>query len=152
MANFAFAQRARRRLLAIVVFVGVGLLIVPAGGVLGQQQPEADHLKCFSVTKDELERLKIRVDLFTPQFRDEEGCVAITPAVLFCAPSEKFSETSPEGDDPRGGALETDFLCYRVFCRPPAQLTAMVDDQFAQRSIELGRTRLLCTPAVKIQQ
>ena len=48
-----------------------------------------------------------------------------------------------------GGALKTDFLCYRVRCSPVNQAAAEVDDQFSDRKIRIGAARTLCTPTDK---
>jgi hypothetical protein len=135
-------------LFATAVFIGASLMI----GSLAHAgtTPQPDHLKCYQVVQDTNTREKEIVTLFNQQFGQEPECTLITKAPLFCAPTEKFSRNSPEGDDFRGGALETDFLCYKVQCDNREKQNILVDDQFGTRQITIKDARLLCTPAKKV--
>src|SRR6266545_7994847 len=147
MRNAAFLRRAWLWLFATAVFVGASGTVVPSGGA--QTSADPDHLKCYQVVQDTNPREKEIVNLFNQQFGQELECTLITKAPFFCAPIVKFSRENPEGDDPRGSALESDYLCYRVQCPEREKKNILVDDQFGFRQITIKDARLLCTPTRK---
>jgi hypothetical protein len=139
---------AMRRLYQGVVAVGLLLglsLIVATGVALAKGDP--DHLQCYEV-KDSNPATSEAVKLLNRQFGVSE-CKVILSSLQLCAPTAKFSEGSPEGDDPRGEALATDFLCYQVRCAPDNKAAAVVSDQFGERKMRIGVARTLCTPTKK---
>jgi len=139
-------RSATLRLFAMAVFAGASFMMgsVARAGVT----PKPDHLKCYQVVNDTNSRDKEIVDLFNQQFGPELGCTLVTQAPLFCAPTEKRSGPA-EGDDPRGPALQTDFLCYKVKCPKRDKQDILVNDQFGQRVLTIKDAQLLCTPTVK---
>jgi hypothetical protein len=123
--------------------LGIGL--AGPAGVAAKGEP--DHLQCYEV-RDSHPAVSQVVKLLNRQF-DASECKVSLRSALLCAPTAKFSRGSPDGDDPRGEALETDFLCYRVSCRPPNDAAAVVSDQFGERKIRVGAARMICTPTKK---
>jgi hypothetical protein len=153
MKTTCISIQARRWLRAAAVVVGVTVLVGQSGTGLAQVPPgaEADHLKCYTVVKDQNIKDKVIIDLFNKQFGTESECSLLTKAPLFCAPSAKAVGTNPPGDDPRGPKLESDFLCYRVRCpKLEKREIPLVDDQFGKRSITIKSAQLVCAPATKM--
>jgi len=133
----------------LVVAAGLvfGGVMVPTGVALAKGDP--DHLQCYAV-RDTHRAVREAVKLVNSQFGASE-CKVNLRSVLLCAPTAKFSAGSPEGDDPRGAAIDTDFLCYTVSCKPPTPASnhAVVSDQFGERKATVGPSRMLCTPTKK---
>ncbi len=144
MQQVKVSKRIYQGLLVAGLMMGasVGLF---TGDVLAKGDP--DHLQCYEV-RDSNKSVGEAVKLLNRQFGLSE-CKVDLRSVQLCAPTAKFSDGSPEGDDPRGNALETDFLCYKVRCEPPNQAAAVVSDQFGERKMKIGAARTLCTPAKK---
>lgn len=130
--------------LAAGLVIGVSA-IVPAGTALAKGEP--DHLQCYDI-RDSHPPVTELVRLLNEQFGLSE-CKVNLHAVQLCAPTAKFSRESPDGDDPRGGALATDFMCYRISCLPNNSALAVVSDQFGERKAKIGLARTLCTPTKK---
>ncbi len=139
-----FIERISQGLLATGLALGVSL-VAPMDAVFAKGDP--DHLQCYDV-RDSEPSVAEAVNLLNRQFGESE-CKVDLRSVQLCAPTAKFSEGSPEGDDPRGEALATDFLCYKIRCRPENKTLAVVSDQFAERKMKIGAARTLCTPAKK---
>src|SRR5207247_3483637 len=104
---------------------------------LAQSSPHPYHLKCYEVRRDFSSSHREIVDLFNKEFGPETGCQLITDASFFCTPTAKFSEHDPDGDDPRGRELQSDFLCYQVECERNPLRSIVVDDQFGRRLLEI---------------
>jgi hypothetical protein len=134
-------------LFAITVFAGASFMT--GSSARAGTTPEPDHLKCYRVVQDNNPQNTEIVNLFNEQFGEEKDCELSTQAPLFCAPTEKFAQTSPDGDDPRGQALRSDFLCYKVKCPKTGKRDILVNDQFGQRVLTIKAARLLCTPTRK---
>jgi hypothetical protein len=111
---------------------------------------EADHLKCYQVIKDEAVPAIKEVDLVN-HFGLEPGCHLKVKARTYCTPVRKFIQGG-NGNDPRGGALATDFTCYKVQCPPNPTRRLTIDDQFGQRDIGIRDARMLCTPTILINE
>lgn len=143
MRRATFISRACLWRFAKAALTGVTLVMVSSGSaaVAG----EADHLKCYQVTKDTHLPKQAIVDLLNEQFGEEPDCTVQIKGAFFCAPTIKNG-----GDDPRGGALLSDFLCYRVTCAHRHKQAILIDDQFGPRQIDIQDARLLCTPTRKI--
>jgi hypothetical protein len=138
--------------------VAGALTIASLSGVLSakaQVPPQPDHLTCYSIVKDTNSPKEVKVRLVHPQFHDNQSCgITSTQATLLCAPTEKFSESNRQGDDPRGGPLNpnTDYLCYKLACGEVATRNLRVDDQFnnvANRVVQIKLDTFLCAPAKK---
>ena len=149
MKDAPLPDRAYPSLLATAVFLAVGLMSL-RGTSLAQSSPDPDHLKCYEVRRDFSSSHREIVDLFNKEFGPETGCQLITDASFFCTPTAKFSEHDPDGNDPRGRELQTDFLCYQVGCERNPLRSIVVDDQFGQRLIEILDAKMLCTPTTRI--
>jgi hypothetical protein len=149
MRNASFICRSCLWLLVIAVVVGASMVVVSSAGAQ-VPPPDPDHLKCYQVLQDTNPREKEIVDLLNDQFGLEKQCTVFTKSPFFCAPTAKFSHDNRLGDDPRGPALQPDYLCYRVECGKRNKQTILVDDQFGQRLITIKDARLLCAPARKI--
>jgi hypothetical protein len=131
--------------------VAVALLV--CGGPAQAQ----DHEKCYKI-KDPVALTGI-VDLTTPQFGLEPGCV-IGRGTYFCAPASK---TVVSATDKKTGVAITplpvfappapvDRICYRIKCPvppPPFPPDQTVTDQFGTRLLSKFRASFVCTPAVK---
>ena len=130
----------------IAVFAGASFL---TGPLARAANPDPDHLKCYRVVADSSPDNTEIVNLFNEQFGEEKDCALVTQGAFFCAPTEKFSRTSPDGDDPRGQALKSDFLCYKVKCPKSGKRDILVNDQFGQRVLTVKAAQLLCTPTRK---
>jgi hypothetical protein len=131
-------------------FIAAGLVSTLSLVVLGDTalaKGDPDHLQCYAV-RDSHPSVGEAVKLLNRQF-GASACKVDLRSVMLCAPTAKFSEGSPEGDDPRGEALKTDFLCYNVRCEPANHAKAVVSDQFDERKIKVGPARMLCTPTKK---
>ncbi len=125
------------------VLVLVGLVL--ATGT--HAQPLFDHLKCYEVKPDH--KITAVADLQPLQalLPPESGC-KISGPVLFCAPVEKTNvQPPPPGGPP--GPQETDHLCYNIKCPQTTLPTLKVLDQFGTFNVELKKSELLCTPALK---
>jgi hypothetical protein len=144
MRQLKFVEHIHQGLLAAGLLMGVNLGFFP-GDVLAKGDP--DHLQCYEV-RDSHKSVGEAVKLLNQQFGLSE-CKVDLRSVQLCAPTAKFSDGSPGGDDPRGEALDTDFLCYRVRCQPDNKAAAVVSDQFGERKIKVGAARTLCTPTKK---
>lgn len=130
----------------LVAGLAIGLsALIPAGSALAKGEP--DHLQCYDI-RDSNPPVGELVRLLNQQFGLSD-CKVNLQAVQLCAPTAKFSKDSPDGDDPRGGPLETDFMCYRVSCRPANSKLAIVSDQFGERKAKIGLARTICTPTKK---
>jgi hypothetical protein len=137
-------ERIYQGLLAAGLVMSVSLPI-SSGVALAKGDP--DHLQCYEV-RDSHPSVGEAVKLLNRQFGVSD-CKVDLRSLQLCAPTAKFSDGSPEGDDPRGEALDTDFLCYKVRCRPDNKAAAVVSDQFGERKIRVGAARTLCTPTKK---
>ena len=131
-------------LLAAGLVTGLSLLI-PTGAAFAKGEP--DHLQCYDIKDSHPSVVKV-VKLLNRQFGASE-CKIDLHALQLCAPTAKFTDASDDGDDPRGPALETDFLCYKVRCLPVNQAAAVISDQFGERKARIGAARTLCTPTKK---
>jgi hypothetical protein len=116
--------------------------------------PPANHLKCYKI-KDPA-KIKGTVDLTTPQFGAEPGCV-VGAAKYFCAPASKTNVTvtsagTPVVPLPLYAPAETfDRICYKVKCPtppPPFPPDQNVTDQFGNRTLMKFTAAFMCTPAV----
>jgi len=142
----------RTTLWLLTVIVGVGLTLF-SETALGQVVDE-DHLKCYQIVKDE-NRGKIVIDeLRTPQFVQglETDCEVDQKAELFCAPTAKCRDDRSGCNDPRGSAVPTDFVCYKLKCPGAREERMLIFDQFSGpdgREIRIKGEKLLCTPADK---
>lgn len=131
-------ERIGQGLLAARLMMGISL-ITPTGDALAKGNP--DHLQCYKV-RDSNESVGEAVKLLNRQLGASE-CKVDLRSLQLCAPTAKFSDGSPEGDDPRGEALQTDFLCYKVRCKPDNNKLVVVSDQFGERKSRLGPTYTL---------
>jgi len=117
---------------------------------VGQVLYDEDHLKCYKVVRDELPQGTLLAGLSNHQFGDEK-CKVRKRASYLCAPTVKWRvDDQIVPNDPRGAALDTDFLCYKVSCANDEKREITVNDQFGQRRILTTKAQLLCTPALKV--
>ncbi len=114
------------------------------------------HLQCYNM-KDAfyLKKFLAYVDLDSPQFGLDSNC-EVKKALRFCAPTLKIVNSASLGGNPvslnpiSGPALTTDFICYKLKCKPPPDPPEqVVVDQFMYRDIKVGKTKELCVPALK---
>ena len=138
----------QRGLLVGALALGIGFgLATQTSNAFAQIIPgEPDHLKCYEVLKDQNLQDEKEVDLVN-KFGLEPECNVTTKARLFCTPVRKFVDGG-NGNDPRGGAIETDFTCYNAQCPPNPPQRVDIDDQFGDRGIKIKNARMLCTPTL----
>ncbi|MBI3249872.1 MAG: hypothetical protein HYZ50_25535 [Deltaproteobacteria bacterium] len=113
---------------------------------------DPDHLKCYEA-RDENPLQELHLDLHN-QFGLEHECRIRTRTALYCTPTSKFvleDGAAANGDDPRGNALQTPFLCYKVRCPLNPVRGLEVDDQFGHRRIKIRNAQMVCTPTIKVQ-
>ena len=121
-----------------------------ASNAVGQVLYDEDHLKCYKVVRDELPPGTRLAELSNHQFGDEK-CKLQKRASFLCAPTVKWKiDDAIVPNDPRGDALDTDFLCYKVRCANDQKREITINDQFGERRIQTTKAQLLCTPAVKV--
>jgi hypothetical protein len=129
----------------------LGVCVSLAASVaLGQVIFEEDHLKCYKVVRDEMPSGSRIAELANRQFGDEL-CKVRTRASFLCAPTVKWKigeQVVPP--DPRGEALDTDFLCYKMRCANDQKREILINDQFGERKILTTQAQMLCTPALKV--
>jgi hypothetical protein len=145
-------MRSFRLALAVAV---AAVLCATEGSAYAQ-----DHEKCYKI-KDPA-KLKGTLDLTTPQFGLEAGCM-LGPAKYFCAPASKsnvavIDKTTKLPLTPLplyAPPAPVDRICYKVKCQIPlAQPTPYpsdqnVTDQFGNRTLTKFKASYMCTPAVK---
>ena len=113
-----------------------------------------DHEKCYKI-KDAL-KLSANLDLATPQFGVDPGCIA-SKAKYFCVPGSKVVNSAidkgtglpiaplPVYADPAPG----DRICYKIKCPTAAIADQTATDQFGTRVLSKFKASFICTPAVK---
>ncbi len=115
-----------------------------------------DHEKCYKI-KDPL-KLSANLDLTTPQFGLEAGCI-VGSAKYFCAPASKTVNTAIDKSTglpiallPVSAPVTTvDRICYKAKCPsppPPFPPDQSVTDQFGNRTLTKFKAAFICTPAV----
>src|SRR4029077_18582301 len=120
-----------------------------ASTAVGQVLYDEDHLKCYKVVRDELPQGTRLAELSNHQFCDEK-CKVRKSASYLCAPTVKWKvDDALVPNDPRGDALDTDFLCYKVSCQDDEKREITINDQFGERRIQTTKAQLLSTPAFK---
>ena len=149
MCKTIFPGRSYLWVLAAAALAGGGF-VRPEGPLAQGFPPEADHLKCYQIREDFALRHTEIVDLFNEQFGPETGCQLLTTGLFYCAPTQKFRSHDPDGDDPRGPELQSNFLCYQVRCKANPERSIVVDDQVGQRVIEIQDAKMLCTPTTRV--
>jgi hypothetical protein len=123
---------------------------VRASTAIGQVLYDEDHLKCYKVVRDELPQGTRLAELSNHQFGDET-CKVRKRASFLCAPTVKWKvDDAIVPNDPRGDALDSDFLCYKVSCANDQKREITINDQFGERRIQTTKAQLLCTPAFKV--
>ena len=111
-----------------------------------------DHEKCYKI-KDPA-KIKGMVDLTTPQFGLESGCV-VGAAKYFCAPASKTVISVTSAGMPivplplYAPPAPVDRICYKAKCPMPYPPDQNVTDQFGNRMLTNFKTAFMCTPAVK---
>ena len=122
---------------------------------LGGRAYAQDHEKCYKI-KDPA-KIKGKVDLTTPQFGLEPGCV-VSGAKYFCAPASKSNVVVTSAGTPvvplplYAPPAPVDRICYKVKCPvppPPFPPDQNVTDQFGNRTLSKFTAAFMCTPAVK---
>jgi hypothetical protein len=106
-----------------------------------------DHLKCYKI-KDSAEKATYTADLtagFT-DFPNDTGCQVKVPAKLLCNVVSKENVSPAPPGAPFGQFLDQLVLCYKLKC-PKGELEHNVEDQFGERIMSVGSSKLLCTPA-----
>jgi hypothetical protein len=107
----------------------------------------ADHLKCYQVRDSHAK--ETRTASFTTGtmgFENESGCTVKLPAKLLCNKVGKGNVQPPPPNVMFGQNLTGAYLCYALKC-PKTTFDHMVMDQFASRTVTLGGTRYVCSPA-----
>jgi hypothetical protein len=151
MNDTSFASRARPWLLSTAILVAV----LAAGSAHGQPVQavvlDLDHLKCYEVTKDPVQGSAI-VDLLGLHFGREESCEVMLRAQFLCAKNSKATVNGVgAGNDPLGGTLDSDFLCYNLKCARNAVREVQILDQFGERTVTIRAAKMLCTPARNLE-
>ncbi len=120
------------------------LMLVATGNV-----QVLDHYKCYKVR--DLQRLKAIVNLDSPTFGLETGCV-VTRTMKYCVPVMKtvVESSVPGGAFGPGQELLDDRICYRLSCGPTLDISPVVEDQFGVRELTKFKPVEICTPARKI--
>lgn len=142
----------RSKLFAAAFAVSASLAFFSAGSAQAQVGPiipgDPDHLKCYEA-RDENPLKDLHLNLYN-KFGLEQGCRVRTKTPLYCTPTSKFvlEDAAANGDDPRGDALQTDFLCYKVRCPANPIRVLEVDDQFGHRRIKIKDAKMICTPTL----
>jgi hypothetical protein len=136
---------------SMIVTVLLGAYVgLAASTAFGQVRFDEDHLKCYKVVRDELPHGTRNVELSNHQFGDEL-CKVQKRASYLCAPTVKWKvDGQIVPNDPRGDALGSDFLCYKLKCANDQKREITINDQFGERRILTTRAQLLCTPARKV--
>ncbi|MBI3244878.1 MAG: hypothetical protein HYZ50_00045 [Deltaproteobacteria bacterium] len=138
----------------LMTVMGIGVALVTSTAALaGPGSPviyDEDHLKCYKVLKDAMPAGARVVGMANKQFGPER-CKVQTRAAFLCAPTVKFNVNDQNvPNDPLGGDLASDFLCYKMRCENDLTRTMTVQDQFGTRNIVTKQAQMLCSPARKI--
>ena len=121
---------------AVVFSVTAGVSSAFAGEIL-------DHLACRKLGGGEASKVKVAVD-----GRGGRSCT-LKKAALLCSPAARISTVpTPPLDVIDGAELPGDFVCYRARCRGDAVQQPGVADAFGERTVALGRSSLVCVPAL----
>lgn len=138
----------RSKLFAAAFALSASLTFFSVNNAQAQVIPgDLDHLKCYEA-RDENPLSELHLNLFN-KFGVEQGCHVRTKTPLYCTPTSKFvleDGAAANGDDPRGDALKTDFLCYKMRCPKNPVRVLEVDDQFGHRRIKIKDAKMICTP------
>jgi len=123
----------------------LGLLAVcSVVGTTARAQTQ-DHLSCFNV-KDSAPKVKYTVTVTTAA--GQQTCIVRAPAKMACVQAAKGNVTpTPPGGGPGGSSAAGAFLCYPAKCPKPVKTGTNAQDQFGNRVITFGATKLLCAPA-----
>jgi hypothetical protein len=112
-----------------------------------------DHLKCYKI-KDPTKAKYVAdlVPLQQPPFQVEPGCLVKFPARLFCIPVQK-TNVQPPPPGAVNGKTGQDYLVYQIRCPNVAVVKGgmplPVTDQFASRTVFVGKHQFLMVPAFK---
>lgn len=139
-------------IMATVMGIGVTLMASAAFAGPGGAPViyDEDHLKCYRVAKDAMPTGTRVVGMANKQFGPER-CKVQKRAAFLCAPTVKFNVNDQNvPNDPLGGQLDTDFLCYKMRCENDLTRSMTVQDQFGTRDIVTQQAQMLCSPAQKI--
>ena len=138
---------SRSRMLVLVASLVVAVLVPTASRA--QVGNPFDHLKCYKV-KDPTKAKYVAdlVPLQQPPFQVEPGCAVKFPAKLFCIPVQKRN-VQPVPPGGVNGAQAQDYLVYQIKCDKNGALTLPVTDQFAARTIGVGKHQFRMVPAFK---
>lgn len=118
----------------------VGIVSLVLAATVSAFAAEPDHLLLYRA-KD-LDGAKPQTSHALEGLLAEHDCRIRGKSRLLGIPSIK-----DEGDDPRGGALETAFVCYRVTCTDAPLPDGVWRDGLAERGVRPTRPRFLCAPA-----
>src|SRR5262245_61728307 len=106
-------------------------------------EPFPDHLQCYK-SKDPQQKATYTADITGLVL--EPGCRVKVPAKLTCVPATKTNVSpTPPGGDGRFG-MPSGFNCYDVKCPKATHPTVPTEDQFGERTVTPGPTKVLCAP------
>jgi hypothetical protein len=140
-----------RKMVALVAWLLVATLVPTL--THAQVGNPFDHLKCYKI-KDPTKATYVAdlVPLQQPPFQVEPGCLVKLPARLFCIPVQK-TNVHPPAPGAVNGTTGQDYLVYQIRCPNVAVVKGgmplPVTDQFASRTVFVGKHQFLMVPAFK---